>query len=226
MMFKSRLCSFITCFFISVIVLSGCKSQTIQSDEEIRVRKNEIYALVCERGIILHCLDQGIVSENVDEKSKQRIAKIYKALIAEYKRKCDTRPYLGSYAHGCSNLGMMYKYGNAVELDHAKAVALFQEACDRKGRHGCHNLGIMYEDGTGLNQSSDKAASLFKKNCSGGFKPSCNYQLYLIYKHGIGTKINHEKSVKFLQQACDEDDIISCTILKRIKAEDKKDVYI
>ncbi len=74
---------------------------------------------------------------------------------------------------GCVILGWMYARGIGVAQDDAKAVSLFQQACDAGKLLGCSNLGVMYTRGRGVAQDDAKAVSLFRQACEMGLESAC-----------------------------------------------------
>ena len=106
--------------------------------------------------------------------------KEYDKAVELYKKACD-----GGEVRGCSNLGVMYEYGNGVEKDFGKAAELSKKACDGGDMLGCSNLGSMYASGNGVEKDSDKAAELFKKACNDGEMLGCR-NLGIMYDNGNG----------------------------------------
>ena len=56
-----------------------------------------------------------------------------------------------------------------MPADKARAVTLFQAACDASSSDGCVHLGYMYEKGDGVAVDLDKAKSAYKKACGSTF---------------------------------------------------------
>jgi TPR repeat protein len=74
----------------------------------------------------------------------------------------------------CTTLGMLYRLGNRVAQDLAKAAALFQKACDGGHMDGCVQLGLLYAEGDGVVKDAAKAKALFQKACDGGEPRACS----------------------------------------------------
>lgn len=55
------------------------------------------------------------------------------------------------------NLGVCYKKGTGVAVDHAKAAELYQKAADMGDAAAICNLGVCYYNGTGVKKDIDKA---------------------------------------------------------------------
>lgn len=70
----------------------------------------------------------------------------YKRAFELFERACEDK-----VAEGCSNLASMYDKGEGVKKNKAKAMQLFQKACDSGDMGICILLGIIYED---MEQSS------------------------------------------------------------------------
>ena len=87
----------------------------------------------------------------------------------QYQKACD------GDLPACTSLGLAYEQGSGVPLDLARAVALFQQACDGANAPGCFNLGIAYEHGSGAPRGTARAAALLQKACDGGEPRACAF---------------------------------------------------
>lgn len=65
----------------------------------------------------------------------------------------------------------------------------------------CHNLADMYYYGNGVEQSYEKALEIFTRGADEN--PNCKYRLSIMYREGLGTAINLEKSRNLLKGAAD-----------------------
>lgn len=80
----------------------------------------------------------------------------------------------------CLTLGHMYRDGNGVAQDAARAIAMYRTACDISksddefGSYACHFAAAAYESGEGLPQDLTRALQLYEKSCKAGNDDSCS----------------------------------------------------
>lgn len=67
-------------------------------------------------------------------------------------------------------LGMLYKHGQGVPRDDAKAFEWFEKAAEGGDAQAQYNLGVMYQTGQGVPQSRIRAAESYKKASQNGHK--------------------------------------------------------
>ena len=103
------------------------------------------------------------------------------------------------------------RYGIDDE-DAARAVALYQEGCDRGDARGCTNLGWMYRTGTGVAADAARAVSLYQEGCDGGSARGCT-NLGLMYERGTGVSADAARAVSLYQEGCDGGDAWGCGYL-------------
>ena len=72
--------------------------------------------------------------------------------------------WLGS-AGGCGNLGHMLEVGDEIPKDVARAVSLYNKACDAKWFPACRYLGDLYWLGKNAKEDRARAASFFQVAC-------------------------------------------------------------
>eukprot|EP00942_MAST-04A_sp_MAST-4A-sp1_P008814 g8814.t1 len=72
------------------------------------------------------------------------------------------------YARGQYNLGVMYKYGDGVTMDKAKAVEWYTKAAEQGFAIGQCNLGVMYQNGDGVTMDKAKAVEWYTKAAEQG----------------------------------------------------------
>jgi TPR repeat protein len=64
--------------------------------------------------------------------------------------------------------------GRGMPKDEARAVQLFERACDGGSVMGCRALGLLYTDGSGgLTADAARARQLFERGCALGDQLSC-----------------------------------------------------
>jgi uncharacterized protein len=112
---------------------------------------------------------------------------------------------------GCFSLGMRYLIGHEwdVRKDDAKAVQLFQTACDGGEERSCTQLGLMNADGTGVQRDGAKAFHLFQKACDGGEPKGCS-ELGVMYETGRAVRKDRPRAFHLYQQACRNGMAIGC----------------
>jgi TPR repeat protein len=99
-------------------------------------------------------------------------------------------------AGGCSMLGGMY-----LEKTPAKAVPLFDKACDGGYLPACTALAFQYLGGRGVARSMAKAAALFEKACDGGDGQACSNLADIARYGGTGTP-DLRRSTALRKKAC------------------------
>jgi TPR repeat protein len=93
----------------------------------------------------------------------------YERAVELFQESCDSEdPF------GCSNLALMYEYGQNVKQDYSKAVKLHEKACEYEVSISCNNLALMYINGQGVKQNIKKALEYFDKTCKSGNQNGCN----------------------------------------------------
>ena len=147
-----------------------------------------------------------------DGKSCAILGDIYNA-IQDYKKACD----LG-HAGGCNNLGVLYKNGQGVRQDYAKASELFQKACNLGHARGCFNLGVSYNDGLGVRQDYKKANELYQKACDLGEGGGCN-NLGVLYAKGQGVRQDKSIAKDYYGKACDMGEQIGCDNYRKLNEQ-------
>ncbi|MDW8363663.1 MAG: tetratricopeptide repeat protein, partial [Myxococcales bacterium] len=64
--------------------------------------------------------------------------------------------------------GDQYRDGLGVAQEYARAMELYQRACEAGNMGGCTNLGLMYQHGRGVAQDRARAALFYQRVCEGG----------------------------------------------------------
>ena len=88
-------------------------------------------------------------------------------------------------AHAQHNLGVMYRDGQGVPLDHAKAVYWYTRAAEQGHADAQTSLGIMYYDGLGVSRNYAEAAKWFQLAAEQGHALAQN-NLGVMYALGNG----------------------------------------
>ncbi len=77
------------------------------------------------------------------------------------------------------DLGEMYRDGEGVRQDHAKAFEWYQKADNQGFAEAQSNLGVMYFSGKGVRQDKTRAKELISQSCANGHQISCDsYQRF------------------------------------------------
>lgn len=110
-------------------------------------------------------------------------------------------------AQDCSSLGDIYLTGrNGVVKDSARAVSLFQLACDGGEPRGCYELARA-NAWTGVPDNEERATTLFRNLCVRGFGGGC-HGLGEMYVAGVGVPKDEARARALFQQACESDFVI------------------
>lgn len=106
------------------------------------------------------------------------------------------------YSPAWHKLGVMYKYGDGVTLDYAKAFNCFQSAADTNFPPGIYSKGYMLYKGLGCEQDYYKAFQEFEKGAN--LKdPSSMYMLGLCYRNGYGVSVDTDKAYYWLYKSAE-----------------------
>jgi localization factor PodJL len=96
-------------------------------------------------------------------------------------------------------LASMYERGAGVEKDEARATALYREAASAGHVRAMHNLGAMLLKNASA-QSYREAAAWFEQAAARGF-PDSQYNLALLYEHGLGIEQDLQRAYQWYVQA-------------------------
>ena len=81
-----------------------------------------------------------------------------------------------SYVVACVELGQLILENATTEKEAARAVKLWQKACDGGNVDGCFNLGNSYKPGVlQVGKDVSRAITLYEKACRGGLPAGCEY---------------------------------------------------
>jgi TPR repeat protein len=206
------------------------------SDAASQSRATELYERACNGGDAAGCYSLGLQYEyrkyehgtdNADDEARaeellQRACNMGNAdgcssldlrrtqarAVSLDQRKCDEGDPIG-----CVALATAYGSGNGVLMDKARALALYQQACERmNSKLGCWYLGSMYEKGQGVAKDELRAAALYQRTCDEGFANACS-TLGAMYEYGHGVANDVARAVALYQQACDHGEFSDCELL-------------
>jgi TPR repeat protein len=108
-------------------------------------------------------------------------------------------------------MGNMYKSGKGVKKDKTKALAMFEEACEKGNYGSCASAGFIYMDRKELG----RAKELFSDGCQHNARTSCS-MLGVLYRDGRGVKRDVTMAKKYMRKACDLDYKAACRALRRL----------
>jgi TPR repeat protein len=74
---------------------------------------------------------------------------------------------------------VQYDQGQGVPMDAARAMALYEKACDGRVGAACQKLGDDYWYGIGVAADKQKGATLLKKGCTLGYQWACQEVSFL-----------------------------------------------
>lgn len=77
-------------------------------------------------------------------------------------------------ATACSNLAVLYEYGQGVKQNFQKASELYSKACKMNDIAACYSLGSLYVRGKGVKQNFKQAKEYYGKACDLGAKKGCD----------------------------------------------------
>jgi TPR repeat protein len=172
-----------------------------------------IYMKACNDGYVYGCTAAG----NYTKAAQLR------------QQKCDAGDL-----YACNSLAYMYKKGQGVPLnaakasaiyrrscnmgnisacisirDDAKVAALYRRGCDGGNMYSCKALGDKYRYGRGVRLNKYSAVTYYRKACNGGYTYACNDLAYM-YKYGYGVPRNTAMAKQIYQAACKKGNATAC----------------
>ena len=125
---------------------------------------------------------------------------------------------------GCTRLGILYRRGAGVAVDHQRAAALLQKGCNGGDILGCSELGALYASGEGITQDFARAATLLQQGCDKKILSAC-VGLGKLYMEGHGVQRNETRAAEIFRKSCwvegDHDDGEACFYLAQLFATGK-----
>ena len=96
-------------------------------------------------------------------------------------------------ARGQAYLAIMYRDGNGVQKDYAKAVEYYTLAAEQDNLTALNNLAILYLEGKGVEADETKAMELYTRAAELG-EPYAQYNLGFSYFMGKGVEKDYAKA--------------------------------
>lgn len=156
----------------------------------------------CELGFGRACADYAGTLLNIPGEQPNRVAAL--------KRGTELKD-----PHSAYGLGVLLMHGRGVEVDQAKAVRLYREACAANLGFACGNLGLAYWRGTGVAVDNAAAQAHFVRGCGLENANSCNNLALMVAEN------EPTRAEALYQQACDLGGALGCeNLAKRIMDRD------
>nr|WP_315016812.1 tetratricopeptide repeat protein [uncultured Campylobacter sp.] len=133
-----------------------------------------------------------------------------------YQKACDA-----DELSGCDSLASLHQNSG----EHAKAAAIFKQACEKGFGLSCYNLAQIYEAGSGVAPDESKALDLYVKACERGYAVVC-YYLGGMYADGWASENdeaakNSKNALKFYSLGCEGKIYEACEALGRLYEDGK-----
>jgi TPR repeat protein len=117
----------------------------------------------------------------------------------------------------CRRLGVNYEFGHGVEVDGARATALYEKSCGLNDGAGCLSAGRMHEFHHGVAKDDRKAAGLYAEACDLGHEPGCvNFAIML--ENGRGVTKDTARAAALYTAACSEGSSLACSHAEALHA--------
>jgi len=118
------------------------------------------------------------------------------------------------YAGAQYALGQIYRKGEDVPKDDAKAVHWYRKAAEQGYLYAQYNLGTMYSNGKGVPEDNAKAVYWFLKAAEQGFVDAQS-KLGDMYYNGYGLPKHAAKAVYWYRKAAEQGDVDAQRQIKR-----------
>ena len=115
----------------------------------------------CEEGDAIACFNLGFKAEHQSPKN-------WELARENYDKSCQA-----GFAEGCSYLGILYRYGNGVEVDLKRGAELYRKSCLGGYMIGCNSMGYLYQIGSGVEKNDTLSTQYYSQACEGGLTRAC-----------------------------------------------------
>lgn len=141
------------------------EGMTLQSDGKPELAR-AFFDQACGAGEMEACYDLALLYEDGEGGAEQDLDRA--RTLYEKACQADTPD-----PTACSNLGYMYKTGNGVEADAARATELYARSCKLGSLLGCTNYAGRLATGDGVERRVEGAEALLENACNSGFFDGC-----------------------------------------------------
>ena len=100
------------------------------------------------------------------------------------------------------SLGELYYYGNGVEQNYEKSLALYADPKLNSYPEAIFSQAVQYDSGEGVEQNYEKSFELFQKAASFGHMPS-TFNIGFMYEYGQSVDVDYEEARKWYQKGCE-----------------------
>lgn len=175
--------------FSKVILGLAVTSAFVFANEDLKTLEKE-----CENGVAKSCYLAGGQYYTGYLEAKQD----YEKALKYYTKGCEAKEDSEDKFSSCTQLGLMYFFGQGVEKNLKKAVELYEKACDGKNSNGCLGLADAYDNGIVVKQDKIKAAAMHRNNCDENNNFVSCYLFALISENS-----DKQKTAIYYKKACD-----------------------
>ncbi len=115
----------------------------------------------------------------------------------------------------CRRLGVNYEFGRGVDVDGARATALYERSCALKNSVGCIAAGRMHEFHHGVPKDDANAVRFYGIACDLGDGPGC-VNLAIMLENGRGTPKDVVKAAAIYTTWCHQGSSLACAHAKAL----------
>lgn len=160
---------------------------------------------------------QGFVSLGLLYQNGLGIPQNFDKAYTLYETALNTNGNNESHGDAMACLGILYQYGLGVTTSHTKAIEYFQKSVDLGSLYGYNCMGNAYKYGCGVDINYEKAFQWYLKcdNCyddtvhfwENNFRITLRFcdegwlNIGIMYLNGLGTNINKELALVYLEKA-------------------------
>ncbi len=119
----------------------------------------------------------------------------YAAALEWYRRAASQ-----GHAGACRNIGLMYRYGQAVTADYAEARKSYERAWELGDPQAMNRIGDMFFEGLGVSQDYDLAIGCYRRAAEKG-DSSGQFSLGWAYHRGRGVVQNDGEALRWFRRA-------------------------
>ena len=109
----------------------------------------------------------------------------------------------------CYELARILEKGTDAPKDLARALTLYQAACDGGVFAACNSLGALYATGDGVARDDAKAVELYQQSCDHGYARAC-VNLGAMHFEGNGVPKNESLGARLFLRGCEGGEPLGC----------------